>query len=103
MSNPLAGIDTDRWYLLVIVASIIGLIASIAAHERTYVAAAFGCLLFGIGEVINHPYQEKLGWDAGQRFKVSGRPRSNKRGGVAMSGLGILIAGIAILRSAFGI
>lgn len=71
MSNPLQGVSN-----------------SVAA------AIYVGGILIGLGEWINHPYQEKIG----SGFKISGHPRSNSLFGVALLVSGIFIYGYGIYR-----
>lgn len=58
MSNPLNGIDFDRWYVVVIVISLVVLLACIVAKQPTYTLIAAGVLLFGLGELIQHPLRQ---------------------------------------------
>ena len=60
MSNPLNGIDFDRWYVVVIVISLVVLLACVVARQPTYSLIAVGVLLFGIGELIQHPMRQAL-------------------------------------------
>ncbi len=102
MGNPFSGLDADRWYLLWIAASLLGLLGAMAAKEPRYVGVAFGCVLFGFGELINHPKRMRIGHDGYQvRFEITDRTRKNSVLGVGMILLGLLFAGYNIVRLAF--
>lgn len=62
-----------------------------------------GLLLLGIGEFVNHPYQEIVRFDDYNRpiDKLSGRPRRNIALGLALGGIGIFAIVAAIFRLAF--
>jgi hypothetical protein len=60
VNNPLKDLDVDRWYLVLLVLSMLELIASIFAKERIYTGLCFGMLLFGMGELINHPMRQMI-------------------------------------------
>ena len=98
MSNPLNGIDTDRWYLVWIVVSVLGLGGAMAVKEPRYVGIAFGALLFGMGELINHPKRQSIhpGW------MITNRSRSPSLLGNIVVYAGLLIAGYNGFRVAIG-
>lgn len=60
MSNPLNGIDFDRWYIVVIVIALVVLLACIVARQPTYTLIALGALLYGVGELIQHPRRQTV-------------------------------------------
>lgn len=91
MSNPLAGIDTDRWYLVWIICCMLGLTGAMLAKEPRYVGVAFGLLLFGMGELINHPLRHAY-WHDGYDIRATKTMRSRKN-----SILGLLVAGVGLV------
>ncbi|WP_141229392.1 hypothetical protein [Cellvibrio mixtus] len=97
MSNPLQGLKIDYWYKAVLVIStallIISLTVPLQGVSNSVVALiCVGSILIGLGEWINHPYQEKIG----SGFKISGHPRSNSFFGVALLMSGIFISGYGV-------
>lgn len=97
MSNPLQGLKVDYWYKAVLVIATVLLLVSLTVPlqevSNSIVAGiCIGGILIGLGEWINHPYQEQIG--AG--FKISGHPRKN-----SILGIVFVIGGIAI--TAYGI
>lgn len=99
MSNPLQGLKIDYWYKAVLVISTVLLIVSLTVPlqevSNSIVAAiCIGCILIGLGEWINHPYQEQIGVG----FKISGHPRSNSLLGIVFVMIGIAIAAFGVYR-----
>ncbi|MCA1199154.1 hypothetical protein K9B35_14345 [Sphingomonas sp. R647] len=74
MSNPLNGIDADRWYLVWLAVSVVLLVASIAADKPLYAGLCAGLTAIGMGETINHPLRQ--GFVPG--YEVTIRTRSPK-------------------------
>jgi hypothetical protein len=99
MSNPLQALKIDYWYKAVLVISTALLVVSLTVplqevSNAAVAAICVGGILIGLGEWINHPYQEKIG--AG--YKLSGHPRNNSLLGVALLIAGVAIAGYGVYR-----
>lgn len=87
MSNPLSGIDTDRWYLVWLVVSVVLLVASIAADKQLYAGLCAGLVAIGMGETFNHPRRE--GFVPG--FKITIRTRSPRLFGWLLDLIGVIL------------
>ncbi len=103
MQNPMAKLVLDHWYKVMIgIGGFVFLLngAGLLPAYPTGATAliAIGVFLWGIGEWINHPYQEiLLPGNFGQAIaKLSGHPRK-------ASGLGIIFDVIGLGSIAFGI
>ena len=103
MNNPLSKLALDYWYKVLIVAGAFvflvngtGLLSAYPAVPTALVS--LGVFFWGIGEWINHPYQEMLSYDAYGRVEatISGYPRSPKP-------IGILFDVFAFLLMVYGI
>lgn len=90
LHNPLRGLDVDRWYLVLIVLSMIGLVASIVAKERVYTGLCFGFVLIGMGELINHPLRKSFG----NGFEYVSRRRMWRPHGIAFDLAGVVLVGM---------
>lgn len=102
MSNPLHGLKIDYWYkaVLVICSALLVVCLTIPLQGVSNATASIICiggLLIGLGEWINHPYQEKIG----HGFKISGHPRNSSILGVLFVLTGIGVGGYGIYRLAF--
>lgn len=99
MSNPLHGLKIDSWYKAVIVICTALLVVCLTiplqgVSNATASIICIGGLLIGLGEWINHPYQEKIG----QGYKVSGHPRNSSVLGVLFLITGVGVVGYGIYR-----
>jgi len=99
MSNPLQGLKVDYWYKAVLVIATVSLLASLTVPlqdvSNSIVAEiSIGGILIGLGEWINHPYQEQIG----NGFMISGHPRKNSILGVVFVICGITITACGIYR-----
>lgn len=98
VSNPLENIDFDRWDVVWIVASLVALVTCIAAKERNGAIMATGLLIFGLGELKNHPHRQTIYDD---RIVVTSRRRLNSPFGLLLDTLGIGILGWGIYKALF--
>ncbi|EKN3386059.1 TPA: hypothetical protein ACTR19_001324 [Yersinia enterocolitica] len=103
MEHPLSKLALDHWYKVLIAAGSFVFVLNGTGVLEAYPTAAtalisLGCVLWGIGEWINHPYQEKLVLDATGRIsaKISGYRRNARLAGIVfdISGLGLIAFGI---------
>lgn len=84
MCEGLRSLVIDSWYKALLVLSVgilvIGLTTPLQVSNKAVVLMSFGCVLFSLGQWINHPLQEKVGIG----FKISGHPRNAHPGGVGL-------------------
>lgn len=97
MADPLGSVDFDRWYIAWLVISLVLLIACIAAHERQYSLLALGSLVFGMGELINHPRRQSFH----PGFKITDRSRLNSLFGILLDAIGVALMATAAYRLYF--
>jgi hypothetical protein len=89
----------DYWYKLLALVSVavlvLGLTVPLQVPNKPVVLIALGGFLFGLGQWINHPYQEQIGVG----FKISGHPRKNHLGGVLTEivGAALVVWGVWLL------
>jgi hypothetical protein len=90
----------DYWYKLLALVSVVvlvlGLTVPLQVPNRPVVLIAIGGFLFGLGQWINHPYQERVG----PGFKIHGHPRVNHPGGVLTEIVGMGLVGWGVWRLA---
>lgn len=105
MDNPLAKLSLDYWYKVLIVAGAFvfllnggGLLPAYPTGATAMLSA--GVFLWGIGEWINHPYQEVLTLDPYGRptGKISGYRRNPKIIGIAFDIAGFLLIGFGAIK-----
>lgn len=99
MENPLSKLKVDYWYQAVLVIASCVLILSLSVEMRDVTNTivqilSLGFISLGIGEWINHPYQEKIGIG----FKISGHPRKGSFAGYFFDILGLSLIVIGILK-----
>lgn len=99
MENPLSKLKIDYWYKAVLVTSTCVLIVSLTVELKGVENSAvqlisLGCVFWGLGEWINHPYQEKIGIG----FKISGHPRNGSGAGYAFDLFGWILILIGIVK-----
>ncbi|WP_019653994.1 hypothetical protein [Variovorax atrisoli] len=86
----------DYWYKLVIWISVAVLVLALTVPlqvpNRVVLLISLGSLLFGIGQWINHPLQERIGVG----FKISGHPRNACFSGVLTEIAGVCLVGVGI-------
>jgi len=92
MENPLSKLKIDYWYKAVLVIAVCVLIVSLTIELKdvknsTVQILALGFIFWGLGEWINHPYQEKIGIG----FKISGHPRNGSLAGYSFDVLGFCL------------
>ena len=88
MSNPLKGVDYDRWYVVFIVMAFMGCMGALAAGKMLVLGLCFGFLLIGFGELIMHPVQRTyIG-----HWEIEGMPRRWYAGGILFDVLGAVVA-----------
>lgn len=96
VSNPLRGANFDMWYHLWIICALLVLMASIVSGQNLWALGALGGLLFGIGELRNHPKRTTVVHD----WKIEDRRRSPSFFGVLLNIIGvILMLGALVLAS----
>ncbi|MDJ6850329.1 hypothetical protein [Salmonella enterica] len=105
MENPIAKLALNYWYKLFIAGGFFVFLINGAGLLSAYptVATGFislGCVLWGVGEWINHPYYEQLLLNAFYRpyGKLSGHPRNAHPAGVAFDIIGIILIVIGIVK-----
>ncbi|EOZ4638810.1 hypothetical protein ACQRKX_001757 [Enterobacter cloacae] len=103
MQNPLTQLPLDHWYKVIIIVGAFIFLLNGAGLLPAYPTAATACIsagafFWGLGEWINHPYQEMLILDSFDRpnGKLSGRPRNAKPLGVTFDivGFALMVFGI---------
>jgi hypothetical protein len=99
VENPLSKLKIDYWYKAMLVISTCVLIVSLTVElkgvENSVVQLiSLGCAFWGLGEWINHPYQEKIGIG----FKISGHPRNGSVAGYAFDLVGWILILIGIFK-----
>lgn len=101
MENPISKLALDHWYqvlmaggLAVFLLAAGGLLPVLPAQPALLVS--LGTFFFGLGEWINHPLQERIGYN----FKITGHPRNASLGGVAFDLLGIVLIAIGLWKLA---
>ena len=101
MENLLKNLVLDYWYKMLILVSVILLITSLTVPLQvipngSLALMSVGGFLIGMGELVNHPYQEAV--DPYMRFKISGHMRKPCPGGMIAVGCGALavLAGLAV-------
>ncbi len=97
MENPLLKLKIDYWYKAILVTASCVLVLSLTVELKdirnsVVQILSLGFLFWGLGEWINHPYQEKIGIG----FKISGHPRNGSAAGYFFDilGFGFIIIGI---------
>lgn len=102
MNNPLSKLTLDYWYKVLIVAGAFVFLLNgtgvLSAYPRPYSTGFPWRLFWGIGEWINHPYQEMLQYDGLGRVTatISGYPRNPKRIGVVFDILAFVLIAIGV-------
>lgn len=96
MENPLSKLVIDYWYKALMAVGVVVFLASGAGLLPKYPSEivgpiSFGIFFWGLGEWINHPYQEAVEFDpfGNLRAKISGYPRNPKPVGVLFDLIGI--------------
>ncbi|WP_186269993.1 hypothetical protein [Burkholderia gladioli] len=84
----------DYWYKMLIAASLVFMVIALtvkiyAIPNAALFLLATGGFLIGMGEWVNHPYQEALSPD--RSFKITGHLRRPKVGGLALDAVGALL------------
>lgn len=91
MSEVLRSLVIDNWYKAVLaigaVVFVIALTVPLQVPNRVVLSAALGAVLHGLGQWINHPYQERIG----PGFKIFGHTRKPSIPGVALELIGIAL------------
>lgn len=105
MNNPLAKLALDYWYKVLIVAGAFIFLLNGAGLLPSYPTAATGTIsagvfFWGLGEWINHPYQEQLLLNTLNRpyGKISGHPRNVRPIGIVFDILGLLLIGTGVFK-----
>ncbi|KAB2910263.1 MAG: hypothetical protein F9K29_25230 [Hyphomicrobiaceae bacterium] len=86
-SGGLDNFQITTWYKAVIAASVLVLIAALAAGRPNVAMVALGGFLFGIGQWINHP--KRIGFAPG--YKITKTSREASAPGLFLEGVGILL------------
>ncbi|PZU59802.1 MAG: hypothetical protein DI547_04825 [Sphingobium sp.] len=97
MSNPFDKIDFDRWPTVWVAISVVVLLACIAVKDRTGSIIAVGSLIFGMGELRNHPMRQRL-IPGGI---ITSRRRLNSPFGLLLDAIGILLIAYGIYKANF--
>lgn len=103
-SNFLKNFAIDYWYKMLIVVSFAFMVIALtlkiyAIPNAALFLLAFGGFLIGMGEWVNHPYQERINLD--YSFKVTGHPRRPKLGGIALDIFGSVVLAFGMFKAAF--
>ncbi|WP_441280525.1 hypothetical protein [Tardiphaga sp. 862_B3_N1_1] len=88
--------DLEHWWKMLAAAGIAVSIASIAVKYPPTIFVGLGLFAAGIGEWVNHPYQEKIGFN----FKLTGHPRSPRISGLLLDGAGLILAFVGLVKLA---
>lgn len=85
--------DPTQWHIAFALAGLAITVAAVAVHEKPIVVVGIGLMLFGLGEMKNHPYHE---WvyvnDFGTpQMKGTGHPRLPSLLGLALDAIGIAL------------
>lgn len=85
--------DPGHWHIAIALAGLAITVASLAAGSKPMVLTGLGMIAFGVGEMRNHPYQERLLTNeyGGYAGKVSGHPRNPSPLGLVLDAIGILL------------
>lgn len=106
MENPIAKLALNYWYKVLIAGGFFVFLVNGTGVLTAYPTAAtglisLGCALWGVGEWINHPYQEVLipGVFGRPSGKLSGYPRKVSLAGIAFDVIGgvLIVFGIVKL------
>lgn len=102
LSNLLKTFTIDYWYKMLLIASLAFMVISLtmkiyAIPNNVLFLLAFGGFLIGMGEWINRPYQERINLD--YSYKISGRPRRPKVGGIALDLVGAALVVIGAVKT----
>jgi hypothetical protein len=97
MENPLSKLKIDYWYQAVLVVASCVLVLALTVELKdvrnsVVQILSLGFLFWGLGEWINHPYQEKIGIG----FKISGHSRKGSFGGYFFDILGFGLMFVSI-------
>jgi hypothetical protein len=96
--NPLGNLKLDAWYSIVIAVSAAALLIALGTKEHGIALVALGALLFGIGEMINHPrvtrYVPQTIESPG--FLGVGHPRDPRWLGLVVDVIGLAVIGLGI-------
>jgi hypothetical protein len=105
MNNPLSQLALDYWYKVILAAGTFVFLLNGAGLLPAYPTATTACIsagffFWGLGEWINHPYQERLVLDAFDRVeaKISGRPRKANTLGSIFDIAGFILMGAGIIK-----
>lgn len=86
----------DYWYKLVIWISVAVLVLALTVPlqvpNRVVLLISLGSLLFGLGQWINHPLQERIGMG----YKITGYPRKACISGVLTEIAGVCLVGVGV-------
>ncbi|EAA3032893.1 hypothetical protein DJ138_14470 [Salmonella enterica] len=106
MENPIAKLALNYWYKVLIAGGFFVFLVNGTGILTAYPTAgtgliSLGCALWGVGEWINHPYQEVLipGVFGRPSGKLSGYPRKVSLAGIAFDVIGgaLIVFGIVKL------
>jgi hypothetical protein len=77
----------EHWYKAVLAAGVVLAAAAVAVAHKPLLILGIGMVFWGIGEFINHPYREKVGYG----FKVTGHPWEPKLLGILLDMIGAVL------------
>lgn len=83
-----------RWWIAAIVVGLAVTVVALPAHNASGILVGLGIMSCGFGEWINH----RIRTEARYHGKLITYPRVNRPIGLALDGLGILFAAIALYR-----
>lgn len=91
---------SEHWYKAVLAAGVVLAGAAVAVGHNPLLICGLGLVLWGIGEFINHPYQEKLVMnDYGSvNAKISGRPWQPNPFGLVLDAIGGILLVIGLVK-----
>lgn len=87
-------LDLRNWWIAVLFAGVAISTAAIAVKLVPAILIGLGIMAIGVGEWINHPYQEQLG----QGYKITGHPRRPKPSGLLIGAVGVLLLALGLYR-----
>lgn len=101
ITDFLQKLTIDYWYKMLIPLSLSLFVLAITADlhvisNGSLVLLSIGLFMIGLGEWINHPYQEQISPD--RTFKITGHPRKLKPGGVILDAVGSVVGGFGLVK-----
>ncbi len=91
---------SEHWYKAVLAAGVILAGAAVAVGHNPLLICGLGLVFWGVGEFINHPYQQRLVLNdyGGVQATISGHPWSPKPLGIALDIVGAILLLIGVVK-----